>query len=234
MKQDILNILVELDKWRAERKLTTDSQQAGYIRNIMEELGELAAAIKVEQNYKTIAVSCFTHLKAFVPATTQKEFPIDAVQLDRELLLKHYGTDAYIDALCDIMVFSGNLLESKDFETTISERDIAIIKRQLDEDIFPLSIDPTSWLLEYTSMFAQKGFTMPAIKATLVAEIYFICSYLAKEKGYNFDIAMSETLKQINSRTGAWNENLKKWVKDTSDEAREKEYQANFDLAKLA
>lgn len=234
MKQDILNILVELDKWREVRELTTDSQQAGYIRNIMEELGELASAIKVEQNYKTMGTDYFTHPLAFVPATTQKEFPIDAVQLDRELLLKHYGTDAYIDALCDIMVFSGNLLESKDFETTISERDIAIIKRQLDEDIFPLSIDPTSWLLEYTSMFAQKGFTMPAIKATLVAEIYFICSYLAKEKGYNFDIAMSETLKQINSRTGAWNENLKKWVKDTSDEAREKEYQANFDLAKLA
>ena len=234
MKQDILNILIELDKWRAERKLTTDSQQAGYIRNIMEELGELAAAIKVEQNYKTMGISCFTHPKAFIPATTQKEFPIDAVRIDRELLLKHYGTEAYIDALCDIMVFSGNLLESKNFEANITEREIRDLKYHIEEEIIPLSNDSLNWLLEYTSMFAQKSFTSLNTKAVLVAELYFICNYLAKEKGYNFDLAMLETLKQINSRTGEWNEDLKKWVKDTSDEARGREYQANYDLAKLA
>ena len=234
MKQDILNILIELDKWRAERKLTTDSQQAGYIRNIMEELGELAAAIKVEQNYKTMGTDCFMHPKAFIPATTQKEFPIEAVRLDRELLLKHYGTDAYIDALCDIMVFTGNLFESEDFKAVISEQEILAIKHYVEKNMIPNAIDPLGELLEHIAMFVRKASNISGTKAFLATEIYFICSYLAKEKGYNFNIAMSETLKQINSRQGAWNEALKKWVKDTSDEAREKEYQANFDLAKLA
>lgn len=234
MKQQILDILVELDKWRSVRKLTTDSQKAGYIRNIMEELGELANAIKVEQNYKTMGTDCFTHLKAFVPAETEKELPIRAVKLDRELLLKHYGTDAYIDALCDIMVFSGNLLESKDFEAEITEQEIEQIKSQIEEDIIPIMSDPLACLLDYTSIFAQKSFGVPRLKTCLVAEVYIICNYLATKKGYDFFKCMQETLKQINSRQGAWNENLKKWVKDVSDEAREKEYQADFDKCKLS
>ena len=233
MKQQILSILVELDKWRTERKLSINFQKAGYIRNIMEELGELATAIKIEQNYKTMGTDYFTHPKAFIPAPMDEKFPIEAVQLDRELLLKHYGTDAYIDALCDIMVFSGNLLESKDFEAEIIEQEIDEIKSQIEEDIIPIMSDPLACLLDYTSIFAQKSFDVPRLKTCLVAEVYVICNYLAKEKGYNFNLAMQETLKQINSRTGAWNEALKKWIKDTSDEAREKEYQANFDKCKL-
>lgn len=234
MKQQILDILVELDKWREVRKLTTDSQKAGYIRNIMEELGELANAIKVEQNYKTMSTDYFTHPLAFVPAPMEKTFHIEAVQLDRELLLKHYGTDAYIDALCDIMVFSSNLLEFKDFEAEITEQEIELIKKQIEEDIIPLMSDPLACLLDYTSIFAQKSFDVPRLKTCLVAEVYVICNYLAKEKGYNFSLAMQETLKQINSRTGAWNEGLKKWVKDTSPEAKSKEYQADFDKCKLS
>lgn len=234
MKEDILNILVELDKWRAVRQLTTDSQQAGYIRNIMEELGELASAIKIEQNYKTMGTDYFTHPLAFIPAPTQKEFPIDAVQLDRELLLKHYGTDAYIDALCDIMVFSGNLIDSKTFDETLSEQEILEHHSAVMKYYVTTTNDAMCLLLKYLGMFTQKQTSSIGVAIFLVSEIYGLCKYIAKEKGYDFDIAMSEILKQINSRTGAWNEDLKKWVKDTSDEAREKEYQANFDLAKLA
>lgn len=233
MKQDILNILIELDKWRAERKLTTDSQQAGYIRNIMEELGELASAIKVEQNYKTMGTDCFMHPKAFVPAPTQKDFPIRAVQLDRELLLKHYGTEAYIDALCDIMVFTGNLIESKVFDEKLLEKEIKEISTQVKYYLIPSVQTPLSLLLEYPAMVSQKFLDTPGARATLVAEIFFTCKYLANQKGYSFSKSMNEVLKQINSRQGSWNEELKKWVKDTSDEAREKEYQANFNLAKL-
>lgn len=234
MKQQILDILDELAKWRSVRKLSVESQREGYIRNVMEELGELAAAIKVEQNYKTMSTDYFTHPKAFIPAPIHKEFPIEAVQLDRELLLKHYGTDAYIDALCDIMVFSGNLLESKDFEIEITEQEIEQIKNQIEKDIIPIMSDPLGCLLDYTSIFAQKSFDVPRLKTCLVAEVYVICNYLAKEKGYNFNLAMQEVLKQINSRTGAWNEDLKKWVKDTSPEAKSKEYQANFYRCKLS
>ena len=99
MKENILSILVELDKWRAERKLTTDSQRAGYIRNIMEELGELASAIKVEQNWETIEALPYKYPLAFVrnedtPEQLENAHMLPyASALDRKLLKKVYGTD---------------------------------------------------------------------------------------------------------------------------------------------
>lgn len=222
MKQQILDILDELAKWRSARKLSVESQREGYIRNVMEELGELAAAIKIEQNYKTMDTDYFTHPKAFIPAPMNKEFPIEAVQLDRELLLKHYGIDAYIDALCDIMVFAGNCVYKEKFdqayipwetleELGIDTSETALLKGLLG-NTYDMTYDPT----------------------IMIASLYSFCRDLAAKKGYDFFKCMQEVLKQINSRTGAWNEDLKKWVKDTSDEAREKEYQADFDKCKLS
>ena len=44
---------------------------------------------------------------------------------------------------------------------------------------------------------------------------------------------MDETIKEISSRTGAYDENAKKWVKDESDEAKAKWYQADYELARI-
>lgn len=234
MKQEILNILVELDKWRAERKLTTDSQKAGYIRNIMEELGELAEAIKVEQKWETMSATIDKYPLAFLPDTDSEDPRDNRYVLDRNLLSTIYGTHAYIDALCDIMVFSGNLFESKDFETEITEQEVLSIKRHIEEGVIPKSLDPLGELLEYIAMYTRKASATSGIKAFIATELYFICSCLASKKGYDFYKCMKETLKQINSRQGAWNEELKKWVKDTSPEAKNKEYQANFYKCKLS
>lgn len=233
MKQEILDILTELDKWRAERKLTTDSQRAGYIRNIMEELGELAEAIKVEQNWETMLATPDKYPLAFLPDTDSEDPRDNRYSLNRTLLSTIYGEHAYIDALCDIMVFSGNLLESKDFEAEITEQEVLSIKRHVEKGIIPKSLDPLGDLLEYIAMLVKKVSATSGIKAFIATELYFICSCLASKKGYDFFKCMQEVLNQINSRTGAWNEDLKKWVKDTSPEAKSKEYQANFYRCKL-
>ena len=39
--------------------------------------------------------------------------------------------------------------------------------------------------------------------------------------------------KEISSRTGTYDKASKKWVKDTTDEARARWYSANYELAKL-
>ena len=49
--------------------------------------------------------------------------------------------------------------------------------------------------------------------------------------GYDPCICMMETIKEISSRTGAWDENIGKWVKDTSDEAKSKWYAADYSKA---
>lgn len=179
MKQQILDILDELAKWRSVRKLSIESQREGYIRNIMEELGELAAAIKANNEHE------------------------------------------YIDALCDIMVFAGNCVYKEKFdkayipwetleELGIDTSETALLKGLLG-NTYDMTYDPTM----------------------MIASLYSFCRDLAAKKGYDFFKCMQEVLKQINSRTGAWNEDLKKWVKDTSPEAKSKEYQADFDKCKL-
>lgn len=179
MKQQILDILVELEKWRAERKLSTESQREGYIRNVMEELGELAEAIKTNSEHE------------------------------------------YIDALCDIVVFAGNCVNKEKF-------DEAFIPWETMEESFVNLHEDT--LLK--SMFANAS-EMTHSPNISIASLYSFCKDLAAKKGYDFFKCMKEVLKQINSRTGAWNEDLKKWVKDTSPKAKSKEYQADFDKCKL-
>lgn len=50
--------------------------------------------------------------------------------------------------------------------------------------------------------------------------------------GYNPYDCMDETIKEISSRTGKWNESKGKWIKDTSDEAKANWYKANYDRCK--
>jgi hypothetical protein len=62
--------------------------------------------------------------------------------------------------------------------------------------------------------------------------VVFALGEMAKY-GYNGDKVMDEVIKEINSRTGAYNPETKKWQKDTSPEARAKWYSANYDDCKL-
>lgn len=52
-------------------------------------------------------------------------------------------------------------------------------------------------------------------------------------KGYDPNVAMEETLKEINSRTGAFNPETGKWEKFKTPEAMALWYTANYEKAKL-
>lgn len=52
-------------------------------------------------------------------------------------------------------------------------------------------------------------------------------------KGYNPNVAMEETIKEISSRTGAFNPQTGKWEKFQTQEARVLWYSANYDKAKI-
>ena len=113
-----------------------------------------------------------------------------------------------IDALCDIAVFTINA------------------GADIRDEYKPLSIDTTNTfsdlkcLLLYTSTFVFK-------------KILLNCAVLCEHYGYNFEIAMLETIKEISSRTGTYNEAAKKWEKDMSDEAQAKWYQADYEKARI-
>ena len=182
MKINLNQIYKSLDEWRAERKITAQSQKDGYIINIMEEFGELAAALR---DYERFSKPSYPYPKN-----------------------KKYAEHEIIDALCDIAIFTINA------------------GADIRDEYKPLSIDTTNTfsdlncLLLYTSTFDFK-------------KILLNCAVLCENYGFNFEIAMLETIKEISSRTGSYNEATKKWVKDTSDEARAKWYSANYELARI-
>ena len=184
MKINLNEIYAQLEAWRADRKITAESQRQGYIRNVMEELGELAVGLRDYDSWSKCDLRfCQIH----------KEMA------EREI----------IDAICDISVLTINA------------------GADIRDEYKPLSIDTTNTfsdlncLLLYTSTFDFK-------------KILLNCAVLCENYGFNFEIAMLETIKEISSRTGAYDENAKKWVKDTSDEAKAKWYQANYELARIA
>ena len=132
---------------------------------------------------------------------------------------KKYAEHGIIDALCDIAVFTINA--GADVDDNTKAKVIDITKTTILNSSF-------SSLLSYCGDYA--GY----VKAfSCFNDILLVCAKLCENYGFNFEIAMLETIKEISSRTGTYDEVSKKWVKDESDEAKAKWYQANYELARI-
>ncbi|MDD7599227.1 MAG: hypothetical protein SPJ69_07235 [Campylobacter sp.] len=196
MKIDLNQIYAKLEAWRAERGITAESQKEGYLRNIMEELGELAAGLRDYASWSKCDLRfCQIH----------KEMA------EREI----------VDALCDIAILTINAgvhipceLKRTEIEFKKSSFDADYILKQMVEKCAEFSYFEWREALAFNIILAN-------------------CAYLCEQYGYNFEIAMLETIKEISSRTGSYDENAKKWVKDSSDEARAKWYKADYELARI-
>ena len=196
MKIDLTEIYKGLAEWRAERGITAESQKAGYLVNVMEELGELAGALRDYEKFS----------KHDCPYCE-----IDKQKAEHEI----------IDALCDIAIFTINAGEHIPCELKHTEMEFK--KSSLNADYI------LKQLVEKCAEFSYFEWVEP-----LTFNIILInCAYLCEHYGYNFELAMLETIKEISSRTGSYDENAKKWVKDTSLEAKAKWYQADYELARI-
>jgi len=58
------------------------------------------------------------------------------------------------------------------------------------------------------------------------------CIYEVNFMGYDFELSINETYKEINSRTGAWDDSLKKWMKFKTPEAEALWYKADYSQTK--
>ena len=193
MKINLNEIYAQLKAWRHERGITAESQKKGYLVNIMEELGELATALR---EYERFSKPSYPYPKN-----------------------KKYAEHGIIDAICDISVFTINA--GADVDDNTKAKVIDITKTTILNSSF-------SSLLSYCGDYA--GY----VKAfSCFNDILLVCAKLCENYGFNFEIAMLETIKEISSRTGSYDEVSKKWVKDESDEAKAKWYSANYELARL-
>lgn len=124
-----------------------------------------------------------------------------------------------IDALCDIARFTINAGADINYNEKIKIIDTTKTTRS----------SSLSFLLSECGDFDYYGEFMP----DFFNDILIDCAKLCEKYGFNFEIAMLETIKEISSRTGAYDENARKWVKDTGDEARAKWYKADYEKARI-
>ena len=196
MTINLEQIYAGLKAWRHERGITAESQKAGYLVNVMEELGELATALR---EYERFSKPSYPYPKN-----------------------KKYAEHGIIDALCDICVFTINA----GADIPCSEK-LESINTTTETTRCNSSL---SFLLSECGNFDYYGKLSSYV---CFNQILMTCAKLCEIYGFNFEIAMLETIKEINSRTGAYDENAKKWIKNESDEARAKWYQADYELARI-
>ncbi|RUT50972.1 hypothetical protein [Campylobacter fetus] len=191
-EQETLDIVSNILAWRESNSLNDSLQKLGYSRNIFEELGEYAGAIK-----------------------------------DKD-------TNMIVDALCDILVFSINNLPNKlsVFNAVLTATNNELEKQpnqMITKDIFEESLH---FILANT-LNAIRENKESNLFAMVIALIIITKQYIEEVLNYNFKDCMDETIKEINSRTGSYNSELKKWVKDSSKEAKAKWYKANYNQCKI-
>lgn len=196
MKINLEQIYAGLKAWRKERGITADSQKTGYLVNVMEELGELATALR---EYERFSKPSYPYPKN-----------------------KKYAEHEIIDALCDIAIFTINA----GADISCSEK-LESINTTTETTRCNSSL---SFLLSECGNFDYYGKLSSYV---CFNQILLTCAKLCEIYGFDFQIAMDETIKEISSRTGSYDEVSKKWVKDESDEAKAKWYQANYELARI-
>lgn len=213
MEINLTEIYKGLAEWRAERGITAESQKAGYIINIMEELGELAQALrdyeKIKNGERALRAGTFD-IKSTLgemiifEGTTKGKIEITLEKAEHEI----------IDALCDISVFTIN-----------AGADIPCENNPTRLELEPcLSLD----ILLREIADHQRRFNSITLYYVLR-----VCASLCHQYGFDFQIAMLETIKEISSRTGTYDKASKKWIKNTSDEAKAKWYQADYEKARI-
>ena len=148
MKINLKQIYKGLAEWRAERKITAESQKDGYIINIMEEFGELSQALRGLQ---------FENVRK----TAEHEI---------------------IDALCDIAIFTINAGEHIPCELKHTEMEFK--KSSLNADYILKQLVEKCAEFSYFDWGEEKCFNIILIN----------CAYLCEHYGYNFELAMLETI----------------------------------------
>ncbi|MGM9995563.1 MAG: hypothetical protein ACI35K_04020 [Campylobacter sp.] len=177
MKINLEQIFKELKAWRDERKITPKSERKGYIINIMQELGELAAALRDYEKF------------------SKNDYPYCETD-------KQKAEHDIINAFCSISIFIVNT------EFTINGGLINKISSFDTDKYEPSDFDDLHALLYYISQYTIKW---EYIYFKEILEL--IAKILEVDYGFNFEIAMLETIKQISSNAG-------------------KEYKANYEKAR--
>ena len=221
MKIDLTEIYKGLDEWRAERGITAESEKKDYLVNVMREFGKLSQALrdyeKIKNGERVLRAGMFD-IKSTLgemiifEGTTKGELEISLEKVEHEI----------IGALCNISVFTINVGADINCNEKLESINTTTQTTRCNSSL--------SFLLSECGNFDYYGKLSSYV---CFNQILLSCAKLCEHYGFDFQIAMDETIKEISSRTGAYDEKAKKWVKDESNEAKAKWYQANYELARI-
>lgn len=126
-----------------------------------------------------------------------------------------------IDALCDIYVFCMNSIDA----------DFKYLK-----DVLETSVDYRFYIVSYINNCLGLVNNNSPVEKELNKYLHVLMLNVeieATEMGYDFYKCMLETIKEISSRTGHYDENIHKFVKDTTPEAVKKWYKADYSKCRI-
>ncbi|WP_234931630.1 acyl-CoA dehydrogenase family protein [Campylobacter coli] len=124
-----------------------------------------------------------------------------------------------VEALCDIAVFCFNAFDLK----------LGVFSNIKRASMIHLIDHFTSYFIEHNNKTVYNNSKDEDFEYLLIVEI----EILVKNLGFDFYKCMLQTIKKIKSRTGHYDENLNKFIKDTSDEAKAKWYKADYKSCRL-
>jgi hypothetical protein len=128
-----------------------------------------------------------------------------------------------IDALCDMTVFSVNAIAllNRNHDRTDEE-----IHAGFETGDISKYVDSVIGIAKEINGYIGLCFHEKR-RQDIYAMLIAFCRGAIEFLGYDYDKAMEETLKEINSRVGAFDEVKGKWVKT------ETKYKANYDVARI-
>ena len=145
MKIKLNEIYKGLDEWRTERGITAESQRQGYLRNIMEELGELAAGLRDYASWSKCDLRfCQIH--------------------------KEMAERLIVDAICDIAVLTINAGEHIPCELKHTEMEFK--KSSLNADYILKQLVEKCAEFSYFDWGEQKCFNIILINCAYLCEHY--------------------------------------------------------------
>ncbi|RDU53339.1 hypothetical protein CQA49_06735 [Helicobacter sp. MIT 00-7814] len=110
-----------------------------------------------------------------------------------------------IDALCDMVVFCLNAFKTDELRVFSYQKDTSSLLEELSKSVVSKTYNfnprPTDILTNGVGLFLKR--------------FIGVCINIIQGLGFNPYLCMKETIKEISSRTGEYDDKLKKFVKDT-------------------
>lgn len=155
--EELKEIKQRLDKWREERHLSYESQQKGFIPNVLDELREYYLA---------------------------------------------KDDDERVAELCDVIIFCLNANELEEFNP--NSKEMASLRHLMGSLASMISDNFTGLKLDFDGELAIMN----------IQGLIKTCINIIKRMGYNPYECLKEKVKEIESRTGRYDESLGKFIKD--------------------